>query len=99
MSPKELIIGWTAGSVLILFSVWLSALNASVFWKLYVRKVNAGSWVPFLGGIAGMVGLSIIPIHLAHTLAWLPLLLDWGTLPGISFTIYCHVLYLFRGNK
>src|SRR5215471_13950833 len=82
MSTRELSIGWIVGSVLLLLSFWLCALNAGVFWKLFVRKVEAPSWIPLIGGVLGVFGLGVIPLELAHKLCWLPLLLDWGSLPG-----------------
>jgi len=98
MSPKELIAAWTIGSVLLLLSSWLCALNAGVFWKLFVRKEEAPSWIPLVGGVLGVFGLGVIPIELAHRLCWLPLLLDYGSLPGILHTIYAFVARLVRDN-
>jgi len=96
MSPKELIMGWAVGGALLLVSFWLCALNAGVFWKLFVRKVEAPSWIPLVGGVSGVFGLVIIPVELAHKLCWLPLLLDWGSLPGISHTIIIYMIHFTR---
>lgn len=96
MSPKELIASWIVGSVLLLVSFWVCALNAGVFWKLFVRKVNAPSWIPLLGGVFGVFGLGVIPVELAHRLCLLPLLLDYGSVPGILHTVYAHVIRLVR---
>ena len=87
MSHKEFIWAWIVGSVLLLLSGWLCAINATVFWKIFVRRVNAPSWIPLLGGVLGVFGLGVIPIELAHKLCWLPLILDWGSVPGILHTI------------
>jgi hypothetical protein len=96
MSPRELIAAWIVGSVLLLVSFWLCAVNAGVFWKLFVRKVEAPSWIPLLGGMLGVFGLGVIPVELAHRLCWLPLLLDYGSLPGILHTVYAFVIRLVR---
>jgi hypothetical protein len=99
MSPKELITAWIFGGVLLLLSFWICALNANVFWKICVRKVEAPSWIPLLGGVFGVFGLGIIPLELAHRFCWLPLLLDYGSLPGILHTIYAHTARLIRRRK
>jgi hypothetical protein len=96
MSPKELIIAWAIGGMLLLISFWLCALNAGVFWKLFVRKVAAPSWIPLVGGVSGVFGLGFIPVKLAHKLCWLPLLLDWGSLPGILHTIIGYMIHFTR---
>jgi hypothetical protein len=96
MSLKELTIAWIVGGVLLLISFWLCALNAGVFWKLFVRKVEAPSWIPLLGGVLGVFGLGVIPLELAHKLCWLPLLLDWGSLPGILHTIIAFAIQMTR---
>ena len=99
MSQKEFILAWIVGSALLLLSLWICALNATVPWKLFVRKVEAPSWIPLLGGVSGMFGLGVIPIELAHKLCWLPLILDWGSVPGILHTIIAHTMYIIRARK
>lgn len=99
MSHKELIFAWLIGSAFLLLSIWLCVLNATVFWKLFVRKVNAPSWIPLLGGVFGMFGLGIIPIEQAHRLCWLPLILDYGSVPGILHTIIVHTIHMIRERK
>jgi hypothetical protein len=96
MSPKELIAAWIVGSVLLLASFCICAFNAGVFWKLIVRKVEAPSWIPLLGGVLGVFGLGAIPVDLAHRLCLLPLLLDYGSVPGILHTVYAFVSRLVR---
>ncbi len=96
MPLKLLIFGWIFGGGLLLVSIWISALNAWIAWKLYVRKVPAPSWIPLMGGICGVFGLIFIPVELAHKLCWLPLLLDYGSLPGFLHTIIFHVIHFTR---
>src|SRR5215475_12670507 len=99
MSSKELIAAWIVGSGLLLVSGWVCALNAGVFWKLFVRKENAPSWIPLLGGILGVFGLGVIPVELAHRLCFLPLLLDYGCLPGFIHTVYAHTARFVRERR
>ena len=96
MSAKELIIGWGVGGLLLLVFVWLSVLNAGVFWKLYVRKVPAPSWIPLVGGICGAFGLMFIPVGVAHKWCWLPLILDCGTVPGLVYTTIFYLIHFTR---
>jgi len=96
MPLKLLILGWSIGGVLLLISIWLSTMNAIVAWKLYVRKVPAPSWIPLMGGMCGVFGFALIPIEMAHKLCWLPLILDYGSLPGLLHTAIFHVIYYNR---
>ncbi|HUE37340.1 MAG TPA: hypothetical protein VMO20_08115 [Candidatus Acidoferrum sp.] len=96
MPLKLLIFGWSFGGALLLISIWICALNAGVAWKIFVRKVKAPSWIPLLGGVCGVFGLIVIPVESAHKLCWLPLLLDYGSLPGFLHTIIVHVIYITR---
>jgi hypothetical protein len=96
MPLKLLILGWGFGGALLLISIWLSTMNAIIAWKLYVRKVPAPSWIPVMGGMCGVFGLIFIPGELAHKLCWLPLLLDYGSLPGFLHTAIFYVIYYSR---
>ena len=96
MPLKFLIFGWIFGGALLLISLWLSVLNAQVAWKRYVRKVPAPSWVPLVGGICGCFGLMLIPVEPLGRLCWLPLLWDFGTLPGLLYTLIFSVIYYTR---
>ncbi|HVM63179.1 MAG TPA: hypothetical protein VMV72_20130 [Verrucomicrobiae bacterium] len=87
------------GSVLLLASLWLCVLNAVVFWKRYVRKVEAPSWIPLVGGVLGVFGLGAIPVELAHRLCWLPLVLDCGSLPGLFYTIIFSIVFYVRRSR
>jgi len=96
MPLKLLILGWSFGGILLLVSIWISALNACVAWKLYVRKVPAPSWIPVMGGMCGVFGLIFIPVEIAHKLCWLPLILDYGSVPGLLHTAIFYTIYYTR---
>ena len=90
---------WIIGIVLLLVSFWLCALNATVFWRLFVSKVEAPSWIPLLGGVLGVFALGVvIPVEPAHRLCWLPLLLDYGSLPGILHALYAFSIRRVRAR-
>ena len=86
---------WLVSLLLFAIFLWLSCLNAVEFWKRHMRKEKARSWVPLLGGGAGSLALLAIPTHGLKLWWWLPLLLDWGSLPGLFYTLAWH---LFRAK-
>jgi hypothetical protein len=96
MSPTTLTLAWTIGTILLLASLWLCFLNAQVFYKLYIRKEHAPSWIPLLGGILGVFALLLIPLNIAHKLSWLPLVLDLGCLPGFLLTVIVYIHRIVR---
>lgn len=79
-----------AGSLLLIF-IWIGALNWIVFWRGFVRKAKAPSWIPLLAGCAGAAALLVVPDPRAHAIAWLPLVIDFGSLPGLLFTAAIHL--------
>jgi len=82
---------WIVGGALLALSSWLAGLNGYVFWKGCVRREQTSSWIPVLGGGLGVAALTIIPVVTVNRWWWLPLVLDWGSLPGIIFTVCWHV--------
>jgi hypothetical protein len=87
---------WLAGVCLLALFAWISTMNVSVFWKLYVRKERAPSWIPLLGGLFGVLGLVALPIPGAQRWWWLALLLDPGSVPGLVHTAIWHAIRAFR---
>lgn len=85
-----------AAAIFLAAGVWLSALNAGVFWKVHVRKQEASSWIPLLGGVFGVFGLLLLPFEAVHRWWWVPLCLDWGSLPGIGHALLFHLFRQFR---
>jgi len=83
---------WLIGCALLAIFFWLAYLNFGVFWKRHVLKKRASSWIPLLGGCFGVIAFFTIPIAALHDLWWIPLFLDWGSLPGITYSILFHLL-------
>ena len=71
---------WIVGVLLLLVFVYTAVLNL-----LALRRGR--SWVPFVGGIAGCVAILCIPAHGTNAWAWVPLVLDWGSLPGTVYSL------------
>jgi hypothetical protein len=85
-------IRWSISSILFLLFVWLAFLNATVFWQRHIQKRKAPSWIPLLGGLFGVAALLALPMPIANQFWWIPLLLDWGSLPGLLYTVFYHLL-------
>ena len=80
---------------LLLLAAWICAFNAHVL-IAQIKRQKSPSWVPLFGGIAGAVGLYLLPIPAAAHYWWLPLVLDWGSLPGLT---HAAVWWLLRGRR
>jgi hypothetical protein len=71
--------------------LWIAGLNWSVAWRLRIRKQPAPSWIPLLGGLLGSASLLIAPVPDVAALWWVPLLVDWGSIPGLLDTGFFHI--------
>ncbi len=43
--------------------------------------------MPLLGGLLGCSGILISPWQFVDGYWWLPFILDWGSIPGLVFTL------------
>ena len=63
-------------------------LNPILFIRREIlKRSNAPSLIPIIGGILGAYGFSLCPYKPISNLAWLPLILDFGTIPWIMYCI------------
>jgi hypothetical protein len=53
---------------------------------LFAIKRKYCSWIPLIGGVLGSVGFYLSPFDLLHGHWWIPLILDWGSVPGLTYT-------------
>lgn len=68
--------------VLILFSALAIAGNLWItFGGLFKKRKSSQSLVPFVGGIAGVIGLLLLPIERPHHFWWVPTAADLGCGP------------------
>lgn len=70
-------------------------------WHIFVvgiRGGNAPSWVPLLGGVAASLSCWLAPSPWLNENSLLPLLLDWGSLPGLGHTLF-YWLFLRSGES
>ena len=85
------LLGWCVAALALVVGLWLSLMNWAVFWALYVRRVRAPSWTPLLGGLLISIAMLSAPLPYLHRWAFVPLLLDWGCLPGLAYTLWFHL--------
>lgn len=86
---------WITGCVLILMAASIVAFNTRVALGQF-RSQGTQSWLPVIGGVSGAIGLYVMPNRSVSTLWWLPLFLDWGTIPGLTYAVVWHALRLYR---
>jgi hypothetical protein len=76
------IIRWIASGTLILFSLWVITAH---FWialsGLFKKRKSRESLVPFAGGLAGMIGMLVLPVDGVHSFCWIPPVVDLGCVP------------------
>jgi hypothetical protein len=80
-------IRWGIAALFFVLFIWLASMNAYLFWNSFVRKKKTSSWIPVIGGACGALSLSIVPLQSAGAWWWLPLILDWGSIPGILVSL------------
>lgn len=77
--------------------MFVAVLNWNALLSRFLnRKSKESSWIPLVGGAAISIGIFLMPLNGAAKWFWVPLLLDWGCLPGIIFTT---LYYLKRRNE
>jgi len=74
--------GWLLpGAMILLFG--LIALGHSFCLLRYFLRRKPFSVVPFIGGILGAIGLAMAPEPSLNRFWWIPLLVDYGSIPSL----------------
>lgn len=70
------------------------------WWFVYVGLVKRKheSWIPLIGGALGCVGCLLSPYAVLNRYWWVPLLLDWGCVPGFGHCAVYYLVWLVRGR-
>ena len=71
---------WIVAGALLLLFAWISLSN----WILLFRR---SSWIPLIGGAAGVLGCLLAPDDVLRRVWWIPLIVDFGCLPGLAWTV------------
>lgn len=82
---------WIASALFLAFFAFMFFTNWRLFYYNYVKRTAFTSVVPMVGGIAGCIGLLLLPVDGANDFWWVPLLIEWGSAPVILFSIGWHV--------
>ncbi|GEM_PF-2268899 len=64
----------------------------------YVVSKKTGSLVPVLGGISGAGAMLLAPWSLLNQWAWVPLVLDPGSLPMVAMAVWMWLRRMHRGS-
>lgn len=57
------------------------SINAVVLFRSLFGKAPS-SGIPWIGGILGLIALVVCPLPFAWRWCWVPIVIDWGSLPG-----------------
>lgn len=76
----------TLGLLLLFIGAFVMTMNWAVIAQWLLRRKHS-SWVPLLGGLLVSASLVVLPVSGVRYLWWLPLLLDWGCIPGMTWTV------------
>jgi hypothetical protein len=86
---------WSAFGAAEVVFVGCTASNAATLVRYVVSK-RKGSMIPFLGGVAGSVGVVVSPEPALRPFWWLPLLVDPGS---VVFVVSALVALARRRGK
>ena len=74
---------WLVGVSLTILGVFVVGVNGWIFYRTMLRKLEAPSVVPLVGGFIAMIGLFTLPFDISINFLILPVALDWGGVPGL----------------
>jgi hypothetical protein len=89
---------WVAFYIASCVFIAVSSANM-VYTILWALKRKRNSFVPVIGGLAGLIAMLIVPIEGARKLAWIPLFVDVGCLPLVIAAIADRSIRAMRGKK
>jgi hypothetical protein len=79
------------GVAMLLLGSWIVALNWIIFWRGWIRRQQTASLIPLIGAVISSVALLLLPVPWLHWMAWIPFIIDWGSVPAIVVAIVKHV--------
>ncbi|SMF41419.1 hypothetical protein SAMN06296036_112161 [Pseudobacteriovorax antillogorgiicola] len=83
------VVYWILTIFLSLLGGYVVALNSFCVVQM-IRGYKVGSWIPLLGGGCISIAAIVAPVDTVASLWWVPLLVDWGCVPGIGWAILYH---------
>lgn len=82
-----------SGLLFIIF-LWVAICNLWIIVRYYLKK-QPGSTIPLIGGLSGVLALFVIPFNQLRSLWWIPLVIDWGSLP----LVVTYLISLIKGKR
>ncbi|HSY43748.1 MAG TPA: hypothetical protein VK811_07535 [Candidatus Acidoferrum sp.] len=80
---------WIIPALLIFIFVVFAIINPIlVVRREILKRKNAPSLLPFIGGLIGVFGFLLAPHHVLLRQAWIPLLADFGSLPWLIYVFW-----------
>jgi hypothetical protein len=85
-------------TVLLLAGSFIAVMNWLVLlhWVIYRQHC---SWIPLAGGVLASIGLVMLPYESARSFCWIPLVLDWGCIPGLFCSAAVFVYFTLGGKR
>ena len=62
-------------------------------------KAHGASGIPWIGGLAGCLGLLVAPSELLRSLWWIPMILDVGSIPMTILGIWLGMRRILRDHR
>lgn len=90
-------LSWISGVVLAIAFVVLAASNAIAVAR-FLRHRRHVSAIPVFGGLSGVGACFLLPLPGVRALWWLPLILDYGTLPLFIYFFASRIAASVRGG-
>ena len=93
---------WILAAPLLFLFLWAASFNFWVVLRI-CRNLITGerrripSFAPFIGGLAGALGLYLCPVERLSGYEWLPLLLDVGSVPYLA--VVAHALFQWQAER
>jgi hypothetical protein len=84
------IVLWIAAGLFGALCAFLTFINGAILVQGAILKQETPSWVPLMGGLSGVVALLLCPLAGTARWWWVPLVLDYGSLPGALHTAWYY---------
>ena len=85
---------------LVLFAIFIALFLSNWFTVVnYLINKKHSSWIPLIGGIAGSASLLVYQNPNLHIYWWIPLVIDWGCLPGLFFSLLYFIRHIFVNTR
>lgn len=82
---------WIISIGTLLLGAWVIILNWLMFYQNFIIRKKYSSFVPLVGGIFMLIGLYNIPVQSVSKWYWLPLFIDFGSIPLLAWTLVSFI--------